>query len=68
VQSHEELLPRRERQELEGYVSWGPVVGRALLFLGALAIVGVASRRVQQWLHLPEPLWLLPTGLAGLLL
>ena len=68
MQSREEPLTRRERQELEGYVSWGPVVGRALIFLVALAIVGVASRRIQQWLHLPEPLWLLPTGLAGLLL
>ena len=68
MQSSEEPLTRRERQELEDYVSWSPIAGRALLFLVALAIVGVASRRVQQWLHVPEPLWLLPTGLAGFLL
>jgi hypothetical protein len=28
----------------------------------------MASRRVHQWPHLPEPRWLLPAGLAGLFL
>jgi hypothetical protein len=44
------------------------VAGRAVLFLVALAIVGAACRRVQQWLQLPDPLWLLPTAAAGLVL
>ena len=68
MQTRQEPLTRREREELQGYVSWGPVTGRAVLFLVALAIVGAATRGVQQWLRLPDPLWLLPTGIVGLLL
>jgi len=68
VQSREEPLTKRERNELLGYVSWTAVAGRAVLFLVALAIVGVACRGVQRWLQLPDPLWLLPTSAVGLLL
>ena len=68
MQTRQEPLTRREREELQGYVSWGPVTGRAVLFLVALAIVGAATRGVQQWLRLPDPLWLLRTGIVGLLL
>ena len=68
MQSREEPLTRREREELQGHVSWSPVAARAVLFLVALTLVGLASRAVQRWLHLPEPLWLLPTGVAGVLL
>ena len=68
MQTREEPLTPSEREELEGYVSWGPVAGRAVLFLVALVIVGAASRGVQRSLQLPEPLWLLPTAIVGLLL
>ena len=68
MRSRQEPLTRRERQELQGYVSWGPVVTRAILFVAALAIVGAVCRRVQQGLQLPEPLWLAPTMAAGLVL
>jgi hypothetical protein len=34
----------------------------------ALTIVGAACRGVQRWLQLPDPLWLLPTSIVGLLL
>ncbi len=68
MQTRQEPLTRREREELQGYVSWGAVAGRAALFLVALAMVGAASRGLQRSLQLPEPLWLLPTGVVGLLL
>ena len=68
MQTRQEPLTRREREELRGYVSWGPFAGRAILFLVAPAIVGAISRSIQQRLAVPEPLWLLPTGVVGLLL
>lgn len=68
MQSREEPLTKRERRELQGYLSWTTVAGRAVLFLVALAILGAACRRLQQWLQLPDLLWLLPTSAMGLLL
>ena len=68
MRSREEPLTRRERDELRGYVSWGSVATRTVLFSVALAIVGAACRGIQQWLRLPELLWVLPTGAVGLLL
>ena len=44
------------------------MAGRALLFLVALIVVGAVCRRVQQWLPLRGPYWLLPTIAAGLVL
>jgi hypothetical protein len=64
----EEPFSKRERAELAGYVSVSTVAGRAALFLAALTIVGVLSRRVQQALGMADPLWLVPTGVAGALL
>jgi hypothetical protein len=72
VRTREEPLTRRERAELEGYVSWTTYAGRAALFVVAIAIVGAVSWRVQQWLApaaaLPRVLWLLPAAVAGLFL
>ena len=65
MHSREEKLTKRERAELSGYVSVSAIVGRAILFLVALAVVGAISRRLQQGLNLPDPLWLLPTLIIG---
>ena len=61
MQTRNEPLTKRERTELHGYVAWTTVAGRALLFLVALVVVGAVCRRVQQWLPLRGPYWLLPT-------
>ena len=61
MQSREEPLTKRERAELEGYVSRGAVAGRAVLFVLAVAAVGRVSWRIQQSFLLPAPLWLAPT-------
>jgi hypothetical protein len=61
VHSREEALTRRERAELQGYVSWTAVAGRAVLFALAVGAVGALSWRLQRWLPFSAPLWLLPT-------
>ena len=68
MQTRTEPLTKRERTELHGYVTWTTAAGRALLFVVALIAVGMVSRRVQQWLELSGPLWLLPTIAVGLFL
>lgn len=68
VRTRKEPLTGRERTELHGYVTWTAVAGRALLFAAALVGVGAVCRRVQQWLQLSGPFWLLPTIAAGLFL
>jgi hypothetical protein len=68
VQSTEKPLSKRERAELQGYVSTSAIAGRAALFLLALVVLGAVSRRAQQWFQLPDPSWLLPTVLVGILL
>jgi hypothetical protein len=68
VQSTEKPLSKRERAELHGYVSASTAGARAVLFILALAVVGAVSRRVQQWFDLPDPSWLLPVVLVGVVL
>lgn len=58
MESREEPLTKRERAELQGYVSWPAVASRAVLFVLAVAAVGGLSWRLQQWLPLSAPLWL----------
>jgi hypothetical protein len=61
-------LTKRERAELQGYVSRGTTIGRAVLFLVAVAAVGGVSWRVQQGLSITQPFWLLPPILFGIFL
>lgn len=68
MQSREEPLTRRERAELQGYVSWSAVIGRAVLFAIAVAAVGAVSWRLQNSLRLPSPVWLIPTTAVAVLL
>ena len=68
MQSRQEPLSKRERAELEGYLSWTAAAVRAVLFVLALAIVAALFRAAQQWLELPDPLWLPPTAALGVLL
>ena len=68
MESREEPLTKRERAELQGYVSWPAVAVRALSFIVAVGAIAALSRRAQHWLGLPEPLWLLPAGLLAVLL
>jgi hypothetical protein len=64
----EEPLTRRERADLQGYVSRGTSVGRAILFLIAVAIVAGITRRIQQSLTVTQPLWLLASLLFAVFL
>jgi hypothetical protein len=68
VRTRTEPLTKRERRELQGYVTWTTVAFRALLFVVAVVAVGAVCRRVQQWFALSGPYWLLPTIAAGLFL
>ena len=62
-----EPLTKRERAELQGYVSASASIGRAALFLIAITLVGVVSRRIQQgFFETSAPLWLIPTLLFGI--
>jgi hypothetical protein len=67
-ETSEEPLTKRERAELQGYVAPGAAVGRAVLFLIAVAIVGGVSWRVQQGLSIAQPLWILPPLLFAIFL
>lgn len=68
MQSREEPLTKRERDELQGYVSWTTYAFGAVLFIAAVAAFGGLCWRVQRWLALPGPHWLLPTLVAGVFL
>ena len=60
MQSREEPLTKRERAELQGYLSWSGVVTRAALFVLAVAAVAALFWRVRQWFPIFAPVWLLP--------
>lgn len=61
-------MTERERAELQALVSWSAVLGRALLFVIAIAIVGAAFRGVQAVVEgspgrsVGWPVWLVPRG------
>ena len=61
MQTRNEPLTKRERTELQGYVSTGASAGRTVLFLIAVAAVAGVSWRVQQGFATSKPVWLLPT-------
>lgn len=66
--TREEPLTKRERAELESYVAWTTAVGRAILFLLAVAGVSVLAWRVQSWFNVTRPWWLVPTAIVSALL
>ena len=47
---------------MQGYVSVGAYVARAVLFVGAISVVGAVCRQLQYWIGW---LWLVPTVLFG---
>lgn len=51
-------LTKRERTELAGYVSRTGMIGRAVLFVIAIAIVAAVARRVQAFTPLTAPVWI----------
>lgn len=59
-------LNRRQREELEGYVATSTAMGRAVLFVFGVAIVGLVSRTVQATIAVwvpaltGGPWWLVP--------
>ncbi len=61
METRKEALTKRERTELQGYVSAGASAGRTVLFLIAVAAVAGVSWRVQQGFATSKPVWLLPT-------
>jgi hypothetical protein len=64
----QEPLTRRERKELQGYVSWTTSFLRVLLFLAVVAVVAALSMRLQRGLRLPDWLWPIPTVAATIAL
>ena len=68
VQRREDPLTKRERAELVGYVARSTVWARAILFALALAAVAGLAFKVQRWLSIDQPFWVVPTALAGLVL
>jgi hypothetical protein len=61
-------LTKRERAELVGYLSRSAVAGRAILFALALAAVAGIAFKVQRWLSIDQPFWVVPSTLVGLAL
>jgi hypothetical protein len=61
-------LTKRERAELVGYVSRPTTAGRAILFGLALAAVAGMALKVQRWLSVDQPWWVVPTAAVGLAL
>jgi hypothetical protein len=61
-------LTKRERVELAGYVSRSTSAGRAILFGLALAAVAGLALKVQRWLSVDQPWWIVPTAAVGLAL
>ena len=54
--TEERPLTKRERNELAGYVASSAVIGRAVMFVLAVGIVGLlAERMLGSWL--PTPVW-----------
>jgi hypothetical protein len=68
VQTRNEPLTKRERNELQGYVSAGASVSRAVLFLITVGAVAGLSWRVQQGFAATKPFWMLPTLLVAIVL
>lgn len=64
----EDPLTKRERAELVGYLSRSAAVSRAILFGLALAVVAGVAFKVQRWLSLDQPFWVVPTIAIGLAL
>jgi hypothetical protein len=64
----EDPLTKRERAELVGYVSRSAVASRALLFALALGAVGGMAFKVQRWLSIDQPYWVVPPIVVGLAL
>ena len=61
-------LTKRERAELGGYVARSAVASRAILFALALAATAGLAFKVQRWLSIDQPLWVVPTAVVGLAL
>lgn len=61
-------LTKRERAELGGYVARSAVASRAILFALALGATAGMAFKVQRWLSIDQPLWLVPTAVVGLAL
>lgn len=61
-------LTKRERAELAGYVSRSTAAGRAILFGLALAAMAGMALKVQRWLSVDQPWWVVPTAAVGLVL
>lgn len=72
MSSRNEPLRKKEREELEGYVGWVPVVSRAVLFVILLGGAGLLLRAVFAGLSVSKPslssplFWIVPTALVGL--
>lgn len=66
-----EPLRKKERQELEGYVGWAPVAGRAGLFVIAVGAVALVSRALLGAASASNPAlasptwWIVPTAAVG---
>ncbi len=61
-------LKKREREELAGIVAWSAQIGRAVLFLLSMVIVGFIFRALLSLMSIEEPFWIVPTLILGYLL
>jgi len=61
-------LTKRERAELGGYIARSAVASRAILFALALAATAGMALKVQGWLSIDQPLWVVPTAVVALAL
>jgi hypothetical protein len=68
VRRRTDPLTKRERAELLGYVSRSATASRATLFGLALAAVAGMAFKVQRWLSVDQPWWVVPTAAVGLVL